>query len=338
MQSLSTIYRPKDFSEVCGQSAIIKILERQVELQEYKHAYLFTGPSGTGKTTIARILTSKINGNLDGLEELDAASNNGVDNVRAIVKSAKERSINSKYKVFIIDECHALTNAAWQAFLKCIEEPPEFTIFMFCTTDPNKIPDTIINRCQRYNLCKVSAEKINERLQYICNREGFTNFKETTEYLSKISAGGVRDAISKLEKVASFSNDLSMENALKALGGYSYDLFFPLVNSIIDGNEKEVIKTISDVYYGGTDLLLFVNEFFKFCLDVTKYAIFGSIDITEIPTNYEQNMKDSTNFDDAAKYYMVITNKLLELKNAIKNDMSVKSTVEIAFINMTRWE
>ena len=337
-ESLSVKYRPKEFNELIGQSSIVKILERQINTQQYKHAYLFTGGSGLGKTTIARILASKINGSLIGVEEIDAASNNGVENMRNIIKSARERSLNAKYKIFIIDEVHALTGSSWNALLKTLEEPPEYTIFMLCTTDPQKIPPTIANRCQRYNLSKISTDKLIERLDYICRQEGYTNYQESIEYIAKISNGGARDAIATLEKVASFDTNMSMEKTLQALGNYSYAMFFKLVNDIIDSNQAEVLKTINDIYKQGSDLKLFVDEFFKFCLDITKFCLFRSTDLLDIPNSQLEALNLSTNFDNAEKYYIVLVDKLMALKTKIKSDTSIKSTIEATFLNMARWE
>ena len=337
-QSLATKYRPKDFNDVCGQNSVIKILQRQVTNKDYKHAYLFTGPSGCGKTTIARILSSKINGNLQGLEEIDAASNSGVENVRNIVKSAKERSLNSSYKIFLIDECHSISTQGWNAFLKCIEEPPEYTIFMFCTTNPEKVPVTIVNRCQRYNLSKISSDKIIDRLTYICESEGYTNYSETVEYISKLCNGGLRDAISDLEKVVSLNTDLDIKNTIEVLGDYSYSTFFKLVNDIIDSKCDEVLKCISTIYYNGDDLKLFVNKFLSFCLDVTKYSLFKDVDLLTIPKSMLNALDLSINFESASQYYMIIVDKLLDLKNKIKVDTDIKSTVEASFLNIARWE
>ena len=337
-ESLANKYRPQTLEDIVSQSSIVKILQRQCELQEYKHAYLFVGSSGVGKTTIAKALARRINGSLAGVEELDAASNNGVENVRNLLKAARERAIGAKYKIFIIDECHALSLAGWQAFLKGIEEPPEFTIYMFCTTDVQKVPPTIINRCQRYNLAKISADKIEERLRYICKEENFTNYAETCAYISKTCGGGMRDAISLLEKAASFSRDLSIENALEALGTYSYTTMFELVNAIIDGRQDITLRIIDLLSSSGKDLKLFIDQFFGFTLDITKYCLFKSLDLLTIPSTEEEALKNSTNFDNAASYYMVIVDKLLTLKNAIKNEVELKSVVEAHFLKMCRWE
>lgn len=337
-KSLSTKYRPKDFESVCGQNSIVKILQRQIQLKDYKHAYLFTGSTGIGKTTLCRILASKINGNLSGVEEIDGASNNGIDNIRNIIKAAQERSVSSEYKIFIIDECHALTNQSWQALLKCIEEPPQYTIFMFCTTDAQKIPSTIINRCQRYNLSKISDEKIYNRLKYICEQEHFINYEETIRYISKTCNGGLRDAISTLEKVSSYSTEFNIETTLEILGNYSYDILFNLVNNIIDSKQDLVLKTISSIYYNGDDLKVFVDKFLSFCLEITKYCLFKDIKMIEIPDSFEQALNSSINFNTPEKYYMILVDKLLELKNLIKSDNNIKTTVEAYFLRMCRWE
>jgi DNA polymerase-3 subunit gamma/tau len=335
-ESLAVKYRPKEWEDVMGQSSIMKILTRQLELNQLKNVYLFAGASGCGKTTIARIFANKINNYIGSPNEIDAASNNGVDNVKAIIKSAQERSIDSKYKIFIIDECHMITTQGWNAFLKCIEEPPAFTIFIFCTTDPQKIPATILNRVQRYNITRISTDKVRERLAYICREERFINYEEAVDYIAKLSDGGMRDAIATLEKCAGYSTDLSINNVLEALGNYSYDTFFALINNIIDGKEGEVLKILEEFYRAGNDLKLFVDMFLSFCLDVSKYIIFNSTDMLKIPSSMEERLKNSTNFENALQYYMYIVNQLLDLKNMLKNDSNIKSTIEVMFIKMTR--
>lgn len=335
-ESLAVKYRPKTFSEICGQSSIVKIITRQIEMNEFKNACLFAGASGCGKTTIARIVANMINNGQGEPIEIDAASNNGVENVRQIIHDAQERSIDSKYKVYIIDECHSLTNQAWQAFLKCIEEPPTYTIFIFCTTDPQKIPETIKNRVQRFTFNRISTEQIRERLAYICRMEGFTNYEESVDYLSRMAEGGARAAITFLDKCSSYSTDLNINNVLAALGNYSYDTFFSLINNMIDGNEAEVLSIISKFYDEGNDLKLFVDQFLNFCMDVTKYSLFKSPEVTRIPSSMEPQLQGSTNFDNASRYYTYVIDKLLVLKNMLKNDNSPRSTIEILFLQITR--
>lgn len=173
MKTLAVKYRPTSWNEVSEQSSTKIILQQQLESGEVKNAYLFCGPAGCGKTTCARIFANEINNGEGNPIELDAASNNGVDDVRNIIQQAKTKSINSEYKIFIIDECHALSNSAWQAMLKIIEEPPAKSIFLFCTTNPERIPKTILSRVQRYDFNRISTEGIVNRLKYILEQENY---------------------------------------------------------------------------------------------------------------------------------------------------------------------
>lgn len=338
MASLAVKYRPKEFEDVVGQESIVKILTRQLELKEFKNTYIFYGASGCGKTTCARAFASQINGSNNGIIEIDAASNNGVDNVKNLVKSASERAIDATYKIIILDEAHAFTSQAWQAFLKCIEEPPAYTIFIFCTTEKNKIPDTIKNRCQIFNFTRIKSDKITERLNYICQNEGIHNYTESTDYIAKISDGSLRTAISNLEKCIDLSDDLSLDNVLYALGSFSYNDFFEIINAIIDGKDSKVLSYIDKLYNDGNDLNLFVEQFIEFCFDLSKYVLFQDCKSIKIPATFMESIINCTNFENASKYYIYIINSLIKLKNELKNNTMIKTTVEYYFLKMSRME
>ena len=334
MQSLAVKYRPVDFEDVVSQQSIIRILKKQLELNEYSNVYLFAGASGCGKTTLARIFANKINKNIGSPIEIDAASNNGVDNIRDIIKASKERSLDSEYKVYILDECHVLTAQSWNAMLKLIEEPPKYTIFMFATTDPQKIPSTILNRVMRFNLSRIPSNKIKDRLLYICKHENFINYEDACDYISRISNNQMRDAIATLEKCTRYDTDLSMNNVMEAIGVYSYDLFIELVDAIIDFNSKTVIDKLNYIYNQGNDMRLFVDQFLTFTLDVCKYCICKDILVAKFPVTLEDKIKGIINFDSPNKYYTYIIDNLLNLKNMLKTDMNPKDTIEVFFIKI----
>lgn len=337
MEALAVKYRPTSFEEVCGQKSIIQILRKQIELKQFKNCYLFCGASGCGKTTVARIFAKEINNYLGSPIEIDGASNNGVDNVKQIISSASERALDGgKYKIYIIDECHMLTIQAWNAFLKCIEEPPTFTIFIFCTTDPQKIPSTILNRCMRFNFNRLSSDTIKERLISIGYAEGYSNHFDTCDYISRICSGQMRDAIALLEKCAGYSLDLSLDNALEALGNYSYITYFNLINYLIDGDIQKTLDTINEIHQSGGDIKLFVEQFLTFCLDMCKYALSKDYRVTSLPANFKEEMDKASNFDNAIKYYCYVVDKLLALKNMLKGDNSPKSTVEVMLMSIAR--
>lgn len=341
MESLAVKYRPRDFDSVVSQVSTIKILKRQLEVNDFQNVYLLCGPSGDGKTTIARIFANELNKGHGAPIEIDGASNNGVDNVRDIIKEAETRSLDSQYKVFIVDECHMITTAGWNAFLKCLEEPPRYTIFIFCTTDPQKIPQTILNRCQRFNLTKIATNLIKDRLAYICSQENFTNYDEACDYIAKLSNGGMRDAIAYLEKSASYSTDLKITNVISALGNFSYEVFIELTNSLVDKQEKGAVSIIENFYNQGYDLKVFVEQYLDFILDLNKYCLFKDLSLTKIPL-YLEDTKDNkcikyvVGFDNSLEYFNKLSHMLLELKVALKYDTMPKSTVIVYMLDICR--
>lgn len=344
MKSLAVKYRPQTFAEVCGQNVTTRILNKVLEKQSFKNAYLFAGPSGTGKTTLSRIFAKAINNGIGEPVEIDAASSSGVDNVRAIMETANQRSLTGTYKIYIIDECHAITSAGWQAFLKGIEETPEYTIFIFCTTEPNKIPVTIQNRMQRFNIAKIDSQEIRDRLLWVCQQEGFINYEDTCELISKLCDGCMREALTKLDQCADLSNDLSLENTKAVLGEAPFERMLKLTNCLIGHNEQFTIAAIETLAREGKDLKQFIDEYLGFTLELTKYILFKNISITNIPSYLENsddamiNVNYTTSFDGALDWYNKLSNKLLEIKNVIKYDTSVKYTIEAYFLQIARGE
>lgn len=285
--SLAIKYRPKSFDEVVEQSATKVILEQQLKSGEIKNAYLFCGSAGTGKTTCARIFANEINKGKGTPIELDAASNNSVDDVREIIAQSKTTSLDSEYKVFIIDECHALSNSAWQAMLKVLEEPPKKSIFIFCTTDPQKIPKTILSRVQRFDFQRISQQQIFLRLCYVMSKE-YPDNKEKggLEYIAKLAQGGMRDALTMLDKCLAYSTNLTVENVTKALGIPSYELLLRMFRAYFDYDKEERLKVIHEVYMSGYDLKQFIKHFTNFVLDFSKW-ILGVKDYLDCPLTDE---------------------------------------------------
>lgn len=336
MSSLAVKYRPDTWQSVMGQDVIVQILKKQIDTNTVKNTYIFSGASGCGKTTVARIFANEINKYQGYPIEIDGASNNGVDNVKQIISSASQRSLDSEYKVYIIDEAHMLTTQAWNAFLKTIEESPKYTIFIFCTTGPQKIPDTIKNRCMRFNFTRIPSSIIYERLSYICAEEGVNVEADVLNYISRISSGEMRNAISKLETCMDFSQPITISTALSALGVYYYDIYFDLINAVVDGDFNRVSGLLDSVYSDGNDLKLFTTNFLTFLLDILKYSFNHDINCTKLPNTYKDNLEFSIGFDDATKYYNYYIDKILELKNMLRTDSEPYQTMLVVFNKMCR--
>ena len=338
-KALAIKYRPKTWEDVTEQSSTKIILQQQLESGEVKNAYLFCGPAGCGKTTCARIFASDINKGEGNPIELDAASNNGVDDVRNIIQQAKTKSLDSEYKIFIIDECHALSNSAWQAMLKIIEEPPAKSIFIFCTTDPQKIPKTILSRVQRYDFQRISQDGIVDRLNYIISVENgiapqniHIDTPDAIEYIAKIADGGMRDSITLLDKCLAYSKDLTLANVVKALGTTDYDTMFKFTDYLIDSKVKLALALIENIYNDGKDLKTFVRQYVQFLLDLSKWGLGCDWNYLTLPrlADYEQWLKDcgDREFDSINDWLSVFVN----LNADIKWSQSVKYDIEAAII------
>lgn len=336
-KTLAVIYRPKKFEDVCEQKNVIGILKNQLASGECKNAYLFCGGAGTGKTTCARIFANELNSGKGVPIEIDGASNNGVENVRGIIEQAKYLPLEGQYKVYIIDECHMLSIGAWNAMLKLLEEPPARTIFIFCTTDPQKIPATILSRVQKYDFCRISREGIVARLKYICEQEKLSANDDALEYLATLAAGGMRDAISLMDKCFSYSKELTLESTTQALGLVSYDTLLKILADIKRADVEGVLAKIDEVYRRGLDIKQFIKSFATFVIDLTIYATTGETIFTRLPSSYkdiaDNLLKQYSNAD-----LMELMSGVLKLQNDIKYDPSPLPLVQAFFVKLAYQE
>ena len=343
-------YRPSDFDSVVGQAAIVKTLKNSIINHNYTHAYMFFGPRGTGKTTVSKIFARNVNclSPVDGVAckkcsacktsfshdcvdiiEIDAASNNGVNEIRELRNNVNLVPSELKYKVYIIDEVHMLTDAAFNALLKTLEEPPEHIIFILATTDPQKVPETIISRCQCFSFKRISDEVIRDRLEYVCKQEKIKIDPEVLERISILSDGGLRDALGMLDMLTSYTNEkITLEDFNEVNGIVSDDDLDSFIQFVMEGNIKLLLVKIAEFNNNGKNLIQIMIQILNYVRNqVVDYYLNDhetsySIDLLQEFVNLLNEKMPDIKKSSNTKVYIEMF--LLKFINDHKNDKNVE--------------
>ena len=350
-------FRPETFSEVIGQDHITTILKNQVREGKISHAYLFCGSRGTGKTSSAKILARAVNclspkdgepcmaceacrlskaGSADVIE-IDAASNNGVDNVRSLIEQAQFAPLELRYRVFIIDEVHMLSTAAFNALLKTLEEPPAHVLFILATTEPQKLPATIVSRCQRFDFHRLSIAHIITNLTMVLEKAGATIDPNGLRLIARAADGGMRDALSLADQCLSFAgNTVSEQDVYDALGTVSGTTLERTAQALLNGNAADAVRALDDVIANGRDLGVFLNDlarhFRALLLAKTCGDCADLLDCTD--DQMQRYLKAAKGADESRILYAL--EQMLKVQSTLKLFASPRIPIEAAFIRICR--